>query len=169
MRKVVLYRRCNDTATDDAEIEALQSAGFVYLKNRTQIQSGDLVVPRYSALPFYQELESDVNALGAKLINTYYQHQYIADLQNWVIDLGELTPLTWAELKDIPDDGVSFLRVRLIQLKESIRHTSSPRIELLRLRFMVDYPMMALLDSSTFTLDATFHSFLMEKIFRVCR
>lgn len=110
MRKVVLYRSCNNLCEDSAEIEALQKAGFVCLKSRTQIQKNDLVVPRYSSLPFFEELEADVNYLGAKLITSYQQHNYVADLQNYVVDLKELTPLTWSDLQAIPDEGPFILK-----------------------------------------------------------
>ena len=59
-----------------------------------------VVIPRYAALPFYKELEDDVLLLNGKLINTYREHQYVADLQNWYGDLEKLTPLTWFRLGD---------------------------------------------------------------------
>lgn len=110
MRHVVLYRSCNSLAEDTAEIDALKSAGFVHLTNRTLIQPGDLVIARYSAIPFYRELESDLKEIGATLINSYQQHQYVADLQNYVADLRELTPTTWSRLEDVPDEGSFILK-----------------------------------------------------------
>lgn len=109
MRNVILYRRCQSPKEDDAEIEALTTAGFVYLKSRTEVQAGDLVVPRFSALPFYSELDADLKCVGAQLINNFSQHQYIADLQNWVSDLSDMTPLTWSRLEDVPDDAGPFV------------------------------------------------------------
>lgn len=104
LRHVVLYRRCNNLKDDHIEIEALLAAGFVYLQRRTEIQKDDLVVARYSAVPFYNELEKDCTYVGAKLINSLAQHNYIADLQNYVSDLKELTPETWDSLDNLPDD-----------------------------------------------------------------
>jgi hypothetical protein len=66
------------------------------------VQPGDLVVPRYSALPYYKELEHDVTFMGAKLINSYAQHRYVADLQNWYYDLEQFTPKTWFRASDVP-------------------------------------------------------------------
>jgi len=63
-----------------------------------------LVIPRYASLPYYQELETDVALLGGELINSYRQHQYVADLQNWYPDLADLTPKTWFRAEDITHD-----------------------------------------------------------------
>lgn len=104
-RLCVLYRPSNSPDEDDAEIKAIQDAGFVYLKRRTEVQPGDLVVGRYSCWPFYRELEEDIKFSGGALLNTTRQHQYIADLGNWIVDLEEMTPLTWNNLQHLPDEG----------------------------------------------------------------
>lgn len=83
---------------------------FATTQSRLTIERGQLVIGRYSVLPFYRELEQDVIALGARLINTHAQHQYAADLQNWVMDLGDLTPATWSRLEDIPERGPFILK-----------------------------------------------------------
>lgn len=110
MRHVVLYRSCNNLKDDSLEIEAIQSAGFVLLQRRTEVQKNDLVVARYSCLPMYNEYAADMEYVGATLINTAAQHNYIADLQNWVMDLKELTPETWGRLEDIPEEGPFILK-----------------------------------------------------------
>ena len=51
------------------------------------IKAGDLVIPRFSAIPFYKEQEYDVNSIGAKMINDINQHNYIVDMYNWYEDL----------------------------------------------------------------------------------
>jgi len=82
MRKLILYR---DPGIGEWE-EELQciERHFPYSTNsRVDIQPGDLVIGRYSVLPFYEEQERDIQKIGAKLINTYEQHQYIAKLANW--------------------------------------------------------------------------------------
>lgn len=109
MRPVILYRNCNNLKDDEREHEAILQAGFTLLKSRMEIRKNDLVICRYSALPFYKELADDINYVGAKLINTHRQHMYIADLRNWVMDLAELTPETWDRLECLPDDGTSFV------------------------------------------------------------
>lgn len=110
MRHVILYRKCNYPSEDDLEIEALQKDGFIYLKSRTQVQPGDLVIARFSCVPFYSELEADLNHLDARLINSYSQHKYIADLKEYVSDLQELTPETWDKFENVPDEGPYVLK-----------------------------------------------------------
>lgn len=110
MRHVILYRSCNNLKDDGLEIEALQAAGFVYLTRRTEVRSNDLVIARYSCLPLYKEYAADLEYVGAKLLNSLAQHNYIVDLQNYVLDLKEMTPETWSRLEDIPDEGPFVLK-----------------------------------------------------------
>lgn len=110
MRSVILYRNMNSSLEDKQERNAATNAGFVVLDSRMEIKSNDLVVCRYSSLPYYKELENDIKIIGAKLINSFRQHRYVADLQNWVADLQELTPDTWCKLEDLPNDGSFILK-----------------------------------------------------------
>jgi hypothetical protein len=65
----------------------------------------NLVVGRYSVLPFYEELETDLRWNRSRLINSYEQHQWIACsdprlhdhllLSCWYRDLAAFTPRTW--------------------------------------------------------------------------
>lgn len=82
---------------------------FKCTNRRPDIKSGMMVIGRYSLWPFYADQEKDIEYVGAKLINNYNQHRYIADLQNYVMDLGNLTPKTWNNISDIPDDGTQFV------------------------------------------------------------
>jgi hypothetical protein len=101
MRPVIYYRGV------EFEKEELNTASqqFFCTNRLPQIEKDDLVIGRYSMWPFYADQEKDVNYLGAKLINDYHQHLYIADLGNYVGDLGNLTPRTWRHVEDIPDNG----------------------------------------------------------------
>lgn len=110
MRKVILYRNIGNLNSDNQEKQAAKDAGFTVIENRAKIQPGDLVIPRYSFLPFPRELEADTADLGAKLINSYRQHNYVADLKNWVYDLGELTFPTWDRLEVLPEDCAFVLK-----------------------------------------------------------
>jgi ATP-grasp domain, R2K clade family 3 len=76
----------------------------------TDIEENSLVVGRYSLHPFYYDQEREIKNLGSKLINTHNQHLYIAELQNYVDDLKELTPKTWYSLHEIPDEGPFILK-----------------------------------------------------------
>lgn len=104
--EVILYR---DDSGWKYESESAQKY-FKCVKSRMEIKSGDLVIPRYSILPFYKEQEYDINYVGARLINTYDQHLYVADLKNWVEDLKDITPQTWDNVASIPDDGPFILK-----------------------------------------------------------
>lgn len=106
MRPVVLIR---ETLSEQSEIEAAKKY-FPVIHQRTQVQKGDLVIPRYSALPFYKEFEADVNYIGGKLINTFGEHRYAADLKAWYGDLCEHTPKTWFDMQCLPEEGPFVLK-----------------------------------------------------------
>lgn len=56
----------------------------------------NLVVCRYSCLPYYEEFQADIDYFGKTMINSYREHRYIASM-DWVHDLGDLTPRTWRD------------------------------------------------------------------------
>jgi hypothetical protein len=91
------------------EIEAMRKY-FEVLESRMCIRPNMLIVGRYSVLPFYEEQERDVKLAGAKLINTYQQHRYIADLMNWYHDLEGMTPRSWNSLEVASGDGPFILK-----------------------------------------------------------
>lgn len=101
MRHLILYRGT------DFEREELEAANWFFkcTDRRPNIVKDDLVIGRYSLLPFYADQTKDINYVGAKLINDYNQHLYIADLGNYVVDLERLTPRTWRNLEDLPERG----------------------------------------------------------------
>lgn len=80
---------------------------FHVIESRSLVKPGDQVICRYSALPYYEELETDILNLGATLVNSYKQHRYVADIENWYWDLEEFTPKTWFQYDDVPsrNDG----------------------------------------------------------------
>lgn len=98
---IILYRA---STIEEKELKVLNKY-FVSTDSRVKVHRGDLVIGRYSVLPYYKDLESDLYSLGSKLINSYAQHCYAADLQNWYFDLENLTPKTWFRLEDVPDMG----------------------------------------------------------------
>jgi hypothetical protein len=71
---------------------------------------GKTVIARFSALPFYRELERDLGLLGSVMINTYDAHRYLADIGTWYRDLYDLTPKTWDRLEILPDVGPFVLK-----------------------------------------------------------
>lgn len=103
----VLFRKC---LAEENEISIARN----YLEvetSRSLIKPNTLVIPRYSALPFYEELEIDVNNLGSSLINSYRQHRFVANLENWYEVLKDFTPKSWFNIMDVPiDDGPYVLK-----------------------------------------------------------
>jgi ATP-grasp domain, R2K clade family 3 len=99
---IVLYRDCSELYPN--EKDAIE-ANFICETSRMKIGENKLVIGRYAVLPFYKELEDDLALINSKLINSYSQHQYVANLQNWFDDFKLITPHTWFRLEDIPDKG----------------------------------------------------------------
>lgn len=60
------------------------------------IKPGSLVIPRYSILPYYDEVERDIKILGSSLINSYEQHRWIANFEYYE-QLKDFTFKTWDE------------------------------------------------------------------------
>lgn len=106
MRPVIYYR-----GSDFENDELKYASQFFECTNIiTSLQKGDLVVGRYSMWPFYADQQKDIKYTGASLINDYHQHRYVSDLQNYVVDLKELTPQTWNSCSDLPDDMAFVLK-----------------------------------------------------------
>jgi hypothetical protein len=93
-----------------AEQEELDAARehFRVIEQRTHAKAGDLVIPRYSALPYNKELCDDLHCIGATPINSFREVCYIGDIRNWYYDLADLTPRTWFALDQIPRNGGPF-------------------------------------------------------------
>ena len=76
---------------------------FPVFEFRSEIPKGSLVIGRYSVLPFFQELEMELAKNGSRLINTYQQHRYVADLTNYCEDIKEYTPKTYTQWGNLGD------------------------------------------------------------------
>lgn len=84
---------------------------FRCTNSRVQVESGDLVVARYSALPYYNELEHDLKLRGASLINTYDMHCFVADMDRWANGkLSGMTPKTWTTPSSVEGAGPFVLK-----------------------------------------------------------
>lgn len=99
---VILFRSAGLVNAEELEIAKDK---FVTFSLRTSVPPQSLVIGRYSVLPYYKELELDLRSTGSKLINSYSEHRYIADMQNWYQDLADITPKTWFRMSDVPDDA----------------------------------------------------------------
>lgn len=106
MNPVILFRH-DRTTIDEFEIakSKLQTVDL-----RSKVPENSLVIGRYSVLPFYKELEEDLLQNGSQLINSYRQHRYIADLSSWYGDFCDITPKTWFNLHEIPNNGPFILK-----------------------------------------------------------
>ncbi len=78
---------------------------FSTIAYRSEIERGSLIIPRYSALPYYDELEQDVKRLGGKLIQSYADHRWIANF-DYYRELREYTFETWdtSNIYKAPED-----------------------------------------------------------------
>jgi hypothetical protein len=90
MRPVVLFR---SKLADESEVQDAKKY-FPVCDSRCAVPKDSLVIGRYSVLPYYQELESDLKILGSELINSYQQHRWIADF-DYYEDLKDYTPESW--------------------------------------------------------------------------
>jgi len=106
MKSIVLYRRNSEWESEKNAV----CKNFKTITSRMEISPDCLVIPRFCALPFFKELENDCNYAKSKLINSYDQHRYIADLKNWYYDLKDFTPETWDKLHIIPENGPFVLK-----------------------------------------------------------
>ena len=106
MKPVILYRNDVDWRQESRVVERY----FHCIPTRMLAKPDQLVIARFSALPFYKELADDPDWNGAKLINSYSQHRYIADLWTWYQDLEDFTPKTWSQLYEIPNNGPFVLK-----------------------------------------------------------
>jgi hypothetical protein len=100
---IILYR---GREFEENEKPAAEKVGFMCTNSRMDIRSGDLVIGRYSVLPYHDEQERDINAIGARMINTTRMHNWIADVGSWACEDGALygrTFRTWNRIEDVPD------------------------------------------------------------------
>lgn len=103
---VIYFRR---SLAEDEEKEAAAKY-FQVVERRTAVPYGSLVIPRYSALPYNEELVEDIKSRDCTLINSHREHVYIAGLRNWYYHLGELTPRTWFAMDQLPEEGPFVLK-----------------------------------------------------------
>lgn len=104
---VILYRKgVND---DDSELQSAQNR-FEVSHLRNAIPPNSIVIGRYSVLPFYKELELDLAQNGSRLINSFAQHQFLADMREWYPVLEGLTPKLYRRLQDLPEVGPFVLK-----------------------------------------------------------
>ncbi len=101
----ILFR--SDIGSEDGEEDICKSACKDYdaqfTNYRSEVIPNSMCIGRYSVLPFYRELESELNSRNITLANSYAQHNYIADIENYYYDIQDITPKTyfqWGNLND---------------------------------------------------------------------
>jgi hypothetical protein len=101
----ILFRNswCHNGELETGEEFRTCQKYFPTFEFRSQLPESSLIVGRYSVLPFYEELEKELSLKNSRLVNSYTQHRYIADIVNWYEDLKDFTPKTytqWGNLKE---------------------------------------------------------------------
>lgn len=81
------------------EEELIQARNYFDVTSyRSIIPAESLVIGRYSVLPFYRELETELSLNKSSLINSYSEHSFMANVEAWAGEgcpLYGLTPKTW--------------------------------------------------------------------------
>lgn len=93
MRNPIVLFRSNGSWEQESEFRAA-AQHFPITRQRSCVPPNSLVVARYSALPFYNELEKDLANNGSKLLNSTAEHQWISSF-DYYNDLKEFTPNSW--------------------------------------------------------------------------
>ena len=68
----------------------------IHVEESRMACKNNLVVGRYSVLPFYDELERDLRLVGSRLINSYDEHRWIATF-DYYHEVKQFTPETWTD------------------------------------------------------------------------
>jgi hypothetical protein len=102
MKPYLLFRQ---DADNEEEFEIARSIWKGQITRfRSDIPPKTLVIGRYSCLPFFQDLSDELKTRSSHLLNSFRQHQYVADME-WYADLSDMTPKTWFDkgYTNVPD------------------------------------------------------------------
>lgn len=117
MKRVILFRP--ELSTNEERIMAKEVFRNNYFEYRSEIPKESLVIARYSTLPFYEELESELALNGSRLLNSYREHMWIASME-WAQPGGvlqDLTPTVYDRWDNIPE-GQYIVKGRLNSRKQ---------------------------------------------------
>lgn len=98
MKPIMLFRQDRENYE---ELPIAQKYFDVY-ERRSMIPDNSLVVGRYSVLPYYKELEEDLQSKGSKLVDTFQQFNWVANFVDYYDILKKYTFETWFTPMDIP-------------------------------------------------------------------
>lgn len=104
MNPIVLFRK--ELSTE--EEFNIASKYFDVVEFRSDVPPNSLVIGRYSCLPYFKELEYDLNKINSKLINSYQEHKFISNFEYYDL-VKEYTFQTWFNAIELPDDGTQFI------------------------------------------------------------
>ena len=91
MEPVLLFRQ---DLKSEQELAIAQQTWTV-ITDRTESRN-QLIIGRYSVLPYYEALEEDLSSRGSQLINTFAEHRWIAQFEYYET-IKDLTPETWTD------------------------------------------------------------------------
>lgn len=95
MKHTVLFR--SDRYSEEEKL--ICEKYFPVYSTRMKVPKESLVIGRYSVLPYYKELVTDLAEVGSSLINKFHEHRYIANF-DWYYDIQHLTPRTYFSASD---------------------------------------------------------------------
>lgn len=101
--ELVIYFR--PSLFDEEEYEAAKKAGFKLVSLLSDLKPDQLVIPRYTTLPFVEDVYAEFENIGCEVINSLQQHKLMANVFSWVKILKELTPKTYNqyEMANLPE------------------------------------------------------------------
>jgi ATP-grasp domain-containing protein len=122
MKPIVLFRSDN---TPDANAEReIAAQSFQVVGLRSHVPELSLVIGRYSVLPYFRELELDLQKAGSRLLNNWWSHNWIANFVDYYEALREFTPRSWVEREFATSgyDGPVIIKGRTNSRKRKWRH-----------------------------------------------
>ena len=92
---MILFRKDRDT---EEEFEIAKSIwGAELVEYRTQLLARRKCICRYSALPYYQELEKELKLRDIEMVNSFREHKYIAEYdRDWETGKGTVSTYTFS-------------------------------------------------------------------------
>jgi hypothetical protein len=104
MKPIILFRQDKENFKEFATAKK----HFEIVESRSKIPSDALIFPRYSALPYFKEMEEDVKNHGSRLINGIREFRYIETFE-YYHDIEEHTFKTWFEQHLLDDKDAPFV------------------------------------------------------------
>lgn len=105
-KHVILPRQCSEWRHE----QDIAAKHFPVISYRSAVEAGQIVIGRFSAIPFYREQEKEYQYLGAEMINSYNEHLFVANIKEWYSILHSYTAKTYDQLHLIPETGPFVLK-----------------------------------------------------------